>query len=105
MRGAVANGPKIVALRTAAGLTQEQLAVDAQCDPKTLRSAERSKRADISTLRRIAGCLGMHFRDIVEETPDDLRASNIAAAESYIRAFNAILMPWPSAFTKTVWSS
>ena len=89
MRGAIAKGEKITELRTAAGLTQERLATLAQCDVKTLRSAERSKRMDVATLRRIAERLGVDFRDIVAEIPRELREINIAAVERYIRAFNA----------------
>lgn len=88
MRGAIPNGEKILALRTAAGLTQEKLASDCECDVKTIRGAEHSKRMDSVTLRRIAQGLGVDYRDLVADTPRDRREANIAAAENYIRAFN-----------------
>jgi len=89
MRGTIANGDKIVALRKVAGLTQEMLAAESGCDVKTLRSAERSQSMDAVTLRRIAGRLGVGYRDIIADIPQDRREANIAAAENYIRAFNA----------------
>jgi len=89
MRGTIANGDKIVALRKVAGLTQEALAAESECDVKTLRSAERSQSMDAATLRRIAARLGVGYRDIIADMPHDRRDVNIAAAERYIRAFNA----------------
>jgi transcriptional regulator with XRE-family HTH domain len=89
MRGVVANGKKITALRMAAGLTQELLAADSCCDTKTLRSAEHSHRMDVATLRRIAQGLGVDVCEIISAAPSDVRDANIAAAERFLRAFNA----------------
>ena len=41
MRGVLTNGNWIRDLRRSHGFTQEQLAVHADCDVKTLRKAER----------------------------------------------------------------
>ena len=89
MRGVVTNGKKIIALRKAAGLTQEMLSAESGCDTKTIRSAERGKRVDLATLRRIAVRLAVDFREFVADGPPESRQANIEAAERYIRAFNA----------------
>jgi transcriptional regulator with XRE-family HTH domain len=88
MRGVIADGAKITALRKAAGLTQELLAADSCCDTKTLRSAEHSRRVDVATLRRIALRLGIDVREIISGAPKDERDSTIAAAERFLQAFN-----------------
>lgn len=89
MRGILANGEKIAALRLAAGLTQEKLAANCECDVKTLRSAERGKRLDIASLRRIAVGLGVDYHDIVVEVPADRREASVAVAMEFMRAFDA----------------
>ena len=89
MRGAISSGEKIVMLRTAAGLTQEELAAQCECDTKTLRSAEHSRRVDLETLRRIARRLGVDFREIVAPTTTQRREANIAAVKRLFHAFNA----------------
>jgi transcriptional regulator with XRE-family HTH domain len=89
MRGVIPSGDRVLSLRKAAGLTQESLAAECDCDVKTVRSAERSKRLDLATLRRIAARLGVDFRDIVADIPADRREANIAAAMASLRAFDA----------------
>ena len=59
MRGIETDGPKIVTLRAALRLTQEEFARKAQCDVKTLRKAEKGRRVDLATLRRIASALNL----------------------------------------------
>jgi transcriptional regulator with XRE-family HTH domain len=89
MRGAVARGVRIASLRADAGLTQEALAAACDCDVKTVRSAEHSKRLDFATLCRIADKLGVPFKDIAVLDSPDSRRSNIQAVERWIAAFNA----------------
>lgn len=89
MRGIIANGSRIVSLRNARGLTQEKLAADCECDVKTIRSTEHSKRVDVATLGRIAARLGVEYREIVAEISPDRREVNVAAAMAFVRAFDA----------------
>lgn len=89
MRGVIANGEQIMALRKAAGLTQEMLAIDSGCDTKTVRGAEHSKRVDVATLRRIANRLGVDLREIMSGAVREREGSNITIAENWIRACNA----------------
>ncbi|HEX5102521.1 MAG TPA: helix-turn-helix transcriptional regulator, partial [Pirellulaceae bacterium] len=89
MRGAIANGEKIAALRKTAGLTQDELAAGCGCDVKTIRSAERGNRLDLATLRRIAARLSVEYRDIVADIASGRREANIAAAMAFLRAFDA----------------
>jgi transcriptional regulator with XRE-family HTH domain len=89
MRGVIANGEKIVALRKRVGLTQEMLAADAGCDVKTLRRAERSQRLDIASLRRIAARLDVTVQDLIAEKYADRREANLAATWRFLQAFNA----------------
>ncbi len=88
MRGVKPKGDRIVSLRKEAGLTQEALAADCDCDVKTIRSTEHSKRVDVATLRRIAVRLGIDFREIVAKVSMDRREANIAAAMAFMRAFD-----------------
>lgn len=89
MRGILANRERLVALRKAAGLTQEQLAAECDCDVKTVRTAERGKRVDVATLRRISTRLGAELQEILADSSPDRREANIAAAMTYMRAFDA----------------
>jgi transcriptional regulator with XRE-family HTH domain len=89
MRGVVTNGEKILALRNGAGLTQETLAAQAGCDVKTLRRAERSRRVDVATLRRIADYLAVEVRNLIADERADSRAANIVAVERFVGAFDA----------------
>jgi uncharacterized protein (TIGR02246 family) len=88
MRGALANGERILALRLAAGLTQERLATDCRCDVKTIRGAERSKRMDAATLRRIADRLGIRFSEVIADDPGRIQDDSIAVVDRFHRAFN-----------------
>ncbi len=67
-RGIRANGDRIRVARLTKGLTQEQLACDAQIDAKSLRKAERGQeRVDVRVLVRIASALRLELTDIVDE--------------------------------------
>src|SRR5690348_15751789 len=89
MRGVIGDGPKIVELRRARAPTQETLAAPAECDTKTIRNVERSKRVDFATLARIGHCLGVGPLGIVTESSAGTQAENIGIAQGWIDAFNA----------------
>jgi transcriptional regulator with XRE-family HTH domain len=89
IRGAIPRGDLVVRLRKLAGLTQEILAAECDCDVKTIRSAEHSKRLDVATLRRIAVRLGVECRDLVDDESRNGSNAHIAAVERWIAAFNA----------------
>lgn len=65
MRGAIADGERIRSARISRGLTQEQLAVRADLDVKTVRKAEQGKRLDAGTLSRLALALGVNVQSLV----------------------------------------
>jgi transcriptional regulator with XRE-family HTH domain len=88
-RGIVAKGEAIVALRKAAGLTQEKLAAECDSDVKTVRTAERGKPVDVATLRRISARLGIELRELFADNSPDRREANIAVALACLRAFDA----------------
>ena len=66
MRGAYAHGKSLQALRQARGLTQEELAVLAELDVKTIRNAEQGKRLDLGTLSRLAYALETELKRVIQ---------------------------------------
>lgn len=89
MRGIQLNGPVIQQRRKALGLTQQRLAFRADCDTKTVRKAENSKRVDLATALRVASALGVAISELVEPLSPDLQRANIQTAEDWVAAFNA----------------
>ena len=65
MRGLRVNGERICELRKLLAMTQEQLAIRAACDVKTLRKAEQSGNVDVSTLRKLAAALGVSEEELL----------------------------------------
>jgi transcriptional regulator with XRE-family HTH domain len=65
MRGVQVIGETIRSQRRQRGLTQEQLAAQADCDVKTLRQAEHSRAIDLSSLKRIALALNLNYVDLI----------------------------------------
>jgi transcriptional regulator with XRE-family HTH domain len=65
MRGALANGKEFLLARTKLGLTQDQLAVLADVDVKTVRKAEHGKRLDLGTLTRLAHALKTDLQQLL----------------------------------------
>ena len=70
MRGKTARGDRIRRARRARAMTQEQLAVAAGCDVKTIRNSESSRNLDVATLRKIAEALDLEFESVVSTSPD-----------------------------------
>ncbi|GEM_PF-3147684 len=69
MRGVIVNGAEIQKVRLSCGLTQEQLAKNADVDVKTVRKAEQGKRLDLGTLTRLARALGTELHRLRIATP------------------------------------
>jgi len=65
MRGVVPDGHRIRIARIARGVTQEQLAVCADLDVKTIRKAEHGKRLDVGTLAALARALEVDVQTLV----------------------------------------
>jgi transcriptional regulator with XRE-family HTH domain len=89
MRGAIADGDWIRATRISRGLTQEQLAVRADLDVKTVRKAEQGKRLDAGTLARLALALGVNVQSLVR------RAEDVSAAQA---ARRRVVERWQAAW-------
>ena len=90
MRGSPVNGERLRKLRRDAALTQEELAAAADCDSKTIRAAEQSRRVDISTVRRIADSLGVEYRELFQVTqPEAADDQVMQAVVRYMTAFNS----------------
>ncbi len=88
MRGHHSNGSSIRELRRLLGLTQDEVAVRAGCDVKTIRKAERGQRLDIATLRGIAK---------VFQTP----VSSLVSVDSATQAGQSVLVSaWTRAFNR-----
>lgn len=64
MRGQWADGNAIRKFRTAQALTQEDLAAIADCDIRTVRNAEKGRRLDPKTLRKLAVALSVNVGDV-----------------------------------------
>jgi transcriptional regulator with XRE-family HTH domain len=89
MRGIQLNGPAIKQHRKSLGLTQQRLAFQAECDTKTIRKAENSKRVDVDTALRIATALGVAIGELVESPSAERQQQNTQVAETWVEAFNA----------------
>ncbi len=89
MRGIQVSGSKIRQLRKARGLTQQELAFQAQCDVKTIRKAENSKRVDLSTAGRLAAVLGVNVRDLAAAPTKSDVAAGVAIVQAWTAAFNS----------------
>ena len=91
MRGVMICGQTVRELRKKAGLTQEQLAVDADCDPKTIGKAERSQgRVDLHVAVAIAEALDCSTEAILETSDSTRNDSNI----QLVHAWNDALCSW-----------
>ena len=84
MRGQAPQGHRIRHFRKAHGWTQEQLAAAANCDVKTIRNAEASRRLRISTLNRIATALSIDLTELL----DDSGAHHEEWIGRWVSAFN-----------------
>ncbi len=75
MRGLAVNGRELHRRRCERGLTQDALAHLASCNVKTVRNAERGRRVDAATVKRIADAVGLPLAAIVldqgESAPGD----------------------------------
>jgi transcriptional regulator with XRE-family HTH domain len=91
MRGAIANGEYLQAVRVTRALTQEQLATLADVDVKTVRKAEQGKRLDVGTLARLALALGTELHRIIRgPTPlADLQTARRITVEKWRAAWDA----------------
>jgi transcriptional regulator with XRE-family HTH domain len=91
MRGVIPDGSKLRDLRRSAGWTQEQLASLAECDVKTLRAAEQSRRVDLSTLTQLAARLGLSSRELLREpgSSEVPAEAAIAAVQQFHLAFGS----------------
>jgi transcriptional regulator with XRE-family HTH domain len=65
MRGKPVHGDRILDLRKAQGMTQEQLAEKAGLDVKTVRKAEQGKRLDLGTITKLCVVLQTDLRQII----------------------------------------
>ncbi len=90
MRGAVANGEAIRELRKSLALTQEDLAVLALCDVKTVCAAEKGRRVDFGTLQRIAEALSVNLSSVSQQAEQALQQSRrqIRSIRAWQRAFD-----------------
>ncbi len=88
MRGTPVDGQLIRKTRKSMGLTQEQLAADAECDVKTLRKAEKSQHIDQCTVDRIALALKLEATDLINSAALDVEQANIQLVLSWQEAFN-----------------
>jgi transcriptional regulator with XRE-family HTH domain len=68
MRGKPVHGDRILGLRKAQGLTQEQLAEQAGLDVKTVRKAEQGKRLDLGTITKLCFVLQTELRHLIRPT-------------------------------------
>lgn len=90
MRGIRANGAAVRQLRAARGLSQEQLAIAADCDERTVRKAEQgSSRLDFRTIAGIAQALGADVMAIVsrDETGSEQTALHLHVVRQWHAAF------------------
>ena len=79
-------GDKIRTLRKRAGLTQEQLAEDAEISPNFIGYIERGQRAvSIKTLERIAKALNVTPRNLFEFSEGDIDESTFEALLEELR--------------------
>jgi len=88
MRGSPVNGKRILTIRKSQGMTQEQLAAEADCDVKTLRKAEKSQRVDQSTLKRIAEALNVELPKLINAAALEREQANIQLVLDWQEAFN-----------------
>jgi len=88
MRGFPVRGEVIRAARKSLGLTQEQLALKAECDPKTVRKAEKSGHVDQSTVDSLSAALGIPRTDLIDGPALVLEEANLQVAQSWFAAFN-----------------
>ena len=70
MRGIYVNGELVRRLRTEQGLSQDDLAVRADRNARTIRNAEAGKRLDPQTVSAIAEALSLEVARLVVEAPD-----------------------------------
>lgn len=92
MRGVMAAGDRITRQRRRQGLTQEQLAAQADCDVKTVRRAEHSGVIDMKSLKAIAAALNATHTELVVSAP----SSGSTLGESL--EVQSILRRWLRAF-------
>jgi transcriptional regulator with XRE-family HTH domain len=91
MRGKPVHGDRILKLREAQGMTQEQLAEKAGLDVKTVRKAEQSKHLDLGTVTKLCFVLQTELRQIIRPTRSarelEIRRRDVMIA--WQRAFNS----------------
>ncbi len=74
-RGILPNFKRLLSARKSLGLTQEQVAVLADVDVKTVRKSESNTRLDVATLGRIAAALGLELCEVLAESTAAVRTS------------------------------
>ena len=68
---------KVRALRDAKGWSQQELALRADVRPATISDIERSGKAQIGSLVKVAEALGLHLLDIFEDDRTSPEAQDI----------------------------
>lgn len=91
MRGVLVDGEQIRIGRLARGLTQEQLAVAADVDVKTIRKAEQGGRLDVGTLSSLSRALGVDLKTVVSDVSAEAEIKRIRmqVVERWIAAWDA----------------
>ena len=91
MRGVIADGERIRSARLGRGLTQEQLAVSADVDVKTVRKAEQGKRLDVDTLASLALALQIDVAELMtsDGSPEHREQVRRQVVERWVVAWDA----------------
>ncbi len=69
MRGIAVDGKVVKRRRRELGLTQEQLAIRADCDARTIRNAERGRNVDAATFKSLASAIEVAASDLAQTAP------------------------------------
>jgi ketosteroid isomerase-like protein len=91
MRGIAVHGSVLRKWRRDHGVTQEQLAEKIPCDIKTVRNAEKNRRLDASTVRRIADAMGVSLAAVVvkKDDPQRIAERNAQLVHDWQAVYNA----------------
>lgn len=96
-RSRKANGAAISRFRLDAGMTQQELAENADLSLRTVQSAEGSEQADIRTLRSLADALNVDYRKLVDpaempaEVPVRMNGEHVGQVEKLVNGLAAML--------------
>ena len=103
VRGIETDGEKIREGRRRLGMTQEQFARQIQCDPKSIRKAERGGRMDLPLLTRIAKALETSVAELdAEASQSDLSAEQAVGVLSQFSGRNELLAKFKSTIDAAV---